>query len=74
MSFVVAIDGKAGTGKGTVTKEIAKKLKFVTIDTGAMYRCATLKALEEGISENDTDKIENMMDSIVIEMKQMNGE
>ncbi len=49
MSFVVAIDGPAGTGKGTVTKLIAKEMGFVNIDTGAMYRCIALECLKEGI-------------------------
>ena len=39
--FIVAIDGPAGTGKGTVTKIIAEKMGLVNIDTGAMYRCVT---------------------------------
>ena len=42
MSFIVAIDGPAGTGKGTVTKLISKELGLVNIDTGAMYRCVAL--------------------------------
>ena len=50
MSFIVAIDGPAGTGKGTITKLIAKELGFVNIDTGAMYRCATLQTLRQGIT------------------------
>ena len=47
MSFVVAIDGPAGTGKGTITKLIAQELGLVNIDTGAMYRCITLKAIRK---------------------------
>lgn len=69
MSFIVAIDGKAGTGKGTATKKIAERLNFVTIDTGAMYRCVTLKALKEGISEDSKEKIKEVADNITIEMK-----
>ena len=38
MSFIVAIDGPAGCGKGTVAKALSKKTGFVNIDTGAMYR------------------------------------
>lgn len=42
MSFIVAIDGPAGTGKGTITKLIAQELNLLNIDTGAMYRCVAL--------------------------------
>ena len=45
MAFVVAIDGPAGTGKGTVTKIIAEKENLINIDTGAMYRCVTLECI-----------------------------
>lgn len=43
--FVVAIDGKAGSGKSTTAKGVAKKLQFFYLDTGAMYRAFTLKYL-----------------------------
>lgn len=49
MSFVIAIDGPAGSGKSTISKEIAKKLNFTHIDTGAMYRAVTLEALKRKI-------------------------
>lgn len=51
--FSIAIDGPAGAGKSTIAKEVAKKLNLVYIDTGAMYRAITLKALdtEQGINE-----------------------
>ena len=51
MSFIVAIDGPAGTGKGTITKLVAKELGLITIDTGAMYRCVALAALQNKIKE-----------------------
>ena len=50
MPFVVAIDGPAGTGKGTITKLIAQELWLVNIDTGAIYRCITLKVIRKGIN------------------------
>ncbi len=49
MSFVVAIDGPSGTGKGTITKLIAQELNLVNIDTGAMYRSIALACFAEGI-------------------------
>jgi len=47
--MIIAIDGPAGAGKSTVARRVAKKLGFVYIDTGAIYRALTLKALEENI-------------------------
>lgn len=45
----IAIDGPAGAGKSTVAKLVASKLNLLYIDTGAMYRAITLKALQEGL-------------------------
>ena len=56
MSFIVAIDGFAGTGKGTITKLVAERLNLINIDTGAMYRCVTLRALQKGIDMSDTER------------------
>jgi cytidylate kinase len=55
--MIIAIDGPAGAGKSTTAKLIAQKLGFLYIDTGAMYRALTLKALEEKVDINDTQKI-----------------
>jgi cytidylate kinase len=46
--MVVAIDGPAGAGKSTVAREVARRLGFTYLDTGAMYRCVALAALESG--------------------------
>ncbi len=73
MSFIVAIDGPAGSGKGTVTKEVAKKLNLVNIDTGAMYRCVTLDCLNNNVEPTEIDKINNILDKINIELKIENG-
>lgn len=51
----VAIDGPAGAGKSTVAKTLAKKLDFIYVDTGAMYRAVTLAALRKGIDLKDHD-------------------
>ena len=74
MSFVVAIDGPSGTGKGTITKLIADELGLINIDTGAMYRCIALEALEKGI--NSVDKKQELIDiakNIKIEIKNQAG-
>lgn len=54
---VVAIDGPAGSGKGTVCKMLADLENLVYIDTGAMYRCIAYLALKNNIDINDSDKI-----------------
>jgi cytidylate kinase len=55
ISFVViAIDGPAGSGKSTVARELARRLGFTYVDTGAMYRAVALLALRYGISLRDT--------------------
>jgi len=69
MSIVVAIDGPAGSGKGTVTKLIASKSNLQYIDTGAMYRCVALKMLEEKISLEDTEKIKQILNYIDIDLE-----
>jgi CMP/dCMP kinase len=58
--MIVAIDGPAGAGKSTVAKILAKRLGFLYIDTGAMYRALTLKALENNIDIGDEHKINQL--------------
>lgn len=73
MSFIVGIDGPSGTGKGTVTKRLAKKYNLLNIDTGATYRCVTLEMLRKNIQLNDEEKIAKMLQEINIEMKNIDG-
>ena len=51
--MIIAIDGPAGAGKSTVARCLAKELGFVYLDTGAIYRALTLKALDENINIQD---------------------
>jgi len=51
--MIIAIDGPAGSGKSTIAKLVAAKLKFLYIDTGAMYRSLTLKAMQKKLDLND---------------------
>lgn len=69
MGIIIAIDGPAGSGKGTITKLIAKNLGLVNIDTGAMYRCVTLDCLNKNINPNETEKISEALQNIDIQLK-----
>lgn len=70
MSFIVGIDGPAGSGKGTVTKIIANKLGLINIDTGATYRCVALKCLNEGIKLEEKENIIQVANNIVLTIEQ----
>ena len=69
MSFIVGIDGPAGSGKGTVTKRIANELGLVNIDTGSTYRCIALELLNKNISLDDKEKIIEIAKNIKIDIK-----
>lgn len=73
MSFIVAIDGPAGSGKGTITKLVGKKMNLENIDTGAMYRCVSLDMIRKKIKLNEIDKIESLLKTINIKLKKDNG-
>lgn len=65
--MIVAIDGPAGSGKSTIAREIAARLGFSKLDTGAMYRCVALAALERGIARNDAAGIGALAGALSIE-------
>lgn len=56
-NFVIAIDGPAGAGKSTVARSVAEKLGYLYINTGAMYRAVTWKALQEGTDLENEDTL-----------------
>lgn len=73
MSFIVAIDGPAGSGKGTITKLVSEKFNLINIDTGAMYRSVTLACLENNVTDKNLDKIEKILKHIKIDLKKVNN-
>lgn len=72
MAFVVAIDGPAGSGKGTITKLVGKKLNLVYIDTGAMYRSVAVYSLRNNINLENEEEVKKMFENIKIELKKEN--
>lgn len=69
MSFSIAIDGPAATGKSTVAKQVAKILNCVYIDTGAMYRAITWYALSKGVDPKDEEKVTALLPEIDLSLR-----
>lgn len=67
-SKVIAIDGPAAAGKSTIAQKVAQMLGYIYIDTGAMYRAVTLKALNEKIDVEDEETIANMLKDTTIRL------
>ena len=68
MSIAIAIDGPAGAGKSSLSKEVAKELSFIYVDTGALYRTIGLAASRKGISKDDKDGIVSLLDEIEVKL------
>ncbi|WP_145523949.1 (d)CMP kinase [Virgibacillus sp. SK37] len=68
--IAVAIDGPAAAGKSTVAKIVAERLSYIYIDTGAMYRALTLKALKQQLDLKNESKIEELLLHTIIELNQ----
>ena len=68
-TFTVTIDGPAGAGKSTLSKELAKKLGFLYLDTGALYRALALKILRSGLDIKDEKKVEALCNATKIDFK-----
>ncbi|MCR5195790.1 MAG: (d)CMP kinase [Pseudobutyrivibrio sp.] len=73
MAFNVAIDGPAGAGKSTIAKAVAKKMGYVYVDTGAMYRAMGLYFLRSNIASTDEEKIASVVDDINVSIKYEDG-
>lgn len=69
----VAIDGPAGAGKSSIAKAVSKKLGFVYIDTGAMYRAVALYAIKNGIEIKEENFTKDVLDAIKIDIAYEDG-
>ena len=74
MSMNIAIDGPAGAGKSTIAKKLAKKLAFVYVDTGAMYRAMAYYFLQNGIAPDDEQAIAAACPKVDVTIVYENGE
>ena len=71
--MIIAIDGPSGAGKSTLAKRLAKELKFVYLDTGAMYRALALKVLRQGVDLADDARLEELIAGTEIDLKETDG-
>lgn len=67
---IVAIDGPAGAGKSSVARQVARELGFAFLDTGAMYRAATLRALQHGIPLDDKEALVVSTEVMALDMEE----
>lgn len=70
----VAIDGPSGAGKSSISREAAKRLGYVYVDTGAMYRAAALYVMQHRIDPEDAEAVGRILPMLDIELKNENGE
>ena len=68
MSIAIAIDGPAGAGKSSLSKEVAKELSFIYVDTGALYRTIGLATSRKGIPMDDKEGIVSLLDEIQVKL------
>lgn len=69
----IAVDGPAGAGKSTISKEVAKKLGIIYIDTGAMYRAIGLAAVRRGIDTEDAEGVKSILGEVEVSISHENG-
>lgn len=71
--MVITIDGPAGAGKSTVSKIVAKRLGYLYLDTGALYRALAYKALKDKIILDDMDAINRLCSNTIISLNNIGG-
>lgn len=74
LAGIIAIDGPAGSGKSTVAQRLAQRLGYLYFDTGVMYRAVTLACLQRGVSVAEQDAVEDLAQSLVIDVRPPSAE
>jgi cytidylate kinase len=67
--LVIAIDGPAGSGKSTIAARLAKKLGYINLESGAMYRALAFKALQQNVSLDDPEALRQLADNSTIQLE-----
>lgn len=70
----ISIDGPGGAGKSTIAKALAKKLGFIYVDTGALYRAIGLYMINNGVDLKNAAAVTEKLDEVKVELKYVNGE
>lgn len=73
MAYSIAVDGPAGAGKSTIAKETAKKLSFIYIDTGAMYRAMAIYFMDNNIDTDSTEAMEEACNNVNVSIDYIDG-
>ena len=73
MSYQIAIDGPAGAGKSTIARAVAERLRYIYVDTGAMYRAMGLYMEDHGIDLSDREAVEQAASGVNISIEYENG-
>ena len=73
MSYQIAIDGPAGAGKSTIARAVAERLRYIYVDTGAMYRAMGLYMEDYGIALSDREAVEQAASGVNISIEYENG-
>jgi len=72
-SYVITIDGPAGSGKSTVSRMLAERLSYAYLDTGALYRAVAYSAAQNGIRPDDEKGLKNLCNRIRIDVRNQDG-
>jgi len=67
--LIVAIDGPAGSGKSTIAARLARKLGYINLESGAMYRALALKAMEQHVPLDDAEAVRQLAEKTVIQLQ-----